>query len=64
MNFTYIGTTSYVGLGVSVFGCWSWDRGFDSRHFHNFKCGLGLEQDAWEVADLINKVDIIRLDGA
>ena len=42
----------------------------------NFKCGLGLERGPsnlvrtigylldWEVADLINKVDINRLDGA
>ena len=35
----------------------------------NFKCGLGLERGPpslldGEVADLIKKVDIIRLDGA
>ena len=46
---------------------WSWGRGFDSRHFHNLKCGLGLEQGPpsldWEVADLIKKVDINRIVG-
>ena len=31
-------------LGVSVSDFWSWGRGFDSRYFHNFKCGLGLER--------------------
>ena len=28
-----------VYLGVSVSDYWPWGRGFDSRHFHNFKCG-------------------------
>ena len=59
---------------VRVSDYWSWGRGIDSRYFHNFKSGLGLESDApslvraieylldWEVAELIKKVDIIRLD--
>ena len=51
-------------------------RGFDSRLFNNLKCGLGLKRDppnlvrtiGWlldcEVADLIKKGDVNRLDGA
>ena len=65
-----------VGLVVSMSDYWSWGRGFDPRHFHNFKCGLGLERGPpslvrtigqlldWEIADLIKNVDIIRLDRA
>ena len=33
-----------IGLEVSVYDYWSWGRGLDSRHFLNFKCGLGLER--------------------
>ena len=29
---------------LSLSDYWSWGRGFDSRHFHNFKCGLGQER--------------------
>ena len=29
---------------IYIRGYWSCGRGYDSRHFHNFKCGLGLEQ--------------------
>ena len=34
----------FVGLVVSMPDYWSRGRGFDPRHFHNFKCGLGLER--------------------
>ena len=65
-----------VGLKVSVSDYDPLGRGFDPRHFQNFKCRFCLERGApnlvrtigllldWEVADLIKKVDIIRLDGA
>ena len=65
-----------VDIGASVSEYWSWGRGFDPRHFHNFKCVLVLgrrrpslvrtigELLDWELADLIKKVDINRLDGA
>ena len=33
-----------LGLVVSMSDYRSWGHGFDSWHFHNFKCGLGLEQ--------------------
>ena len=33
-----------VGLGVSVSDYWPRRHWFDSRHFHNFKCGLDLER--------------------
>ena len=29
---------------VSVSDYWPWGHGFDSRHFHNFICELGLKQ--------------------
>ena len=65
-----------IGLEVSVSDYWPWDRKFDSRRFHNFKCELSLERDPpsliktigqlldWEEADLIKKVGIIRFDWA
>ena len=39
-----------VGLVVSMSDYWSWGRGFDPRHFHNFKCGLGLERSPSSLA--------------
>ena len=54
---------------------WSWGRGLDPRYLYNFKCGLALGRGPpslarttglllnWEAVDLINKVDINRLDG-
>ena len=33
-----------IGLVISVSVYWPRGRGFDSRHFHNFKCGLDLER--------------------
>ena len=58
-----------IGLVVSMSDYWSWGRGFDRRHFHNFKCGLGLERGPPSLVRtigsyLIKKVDINRLDGA
>ena len=34
-----------IGLGDSVSDYYPWGRRFYPRHFHNFKCGLGLERD-------------------
>ena len=60
-----------VGLGVSVSDYQPWGRGFDSRHFHNVKCGLGLDRGPpilvridWKPVDSIKEVDIDRLNGA
>ena len=33
----------YFNQIVSESVYWSWGRGFDSRYFQNFKCGLGLK---------------------
>ena len=33
-----------IGQGVNVSDGWSSGRGFDSRYFHSFKCGLDLER--------------------
>ena len=61
-----------VILGVSLLTI---GRGFDSRHLHNFKCGLDLERGPSslvrtngllldsEIEDLNKKVDINRLGG-
>ena len=43
-NIIYIYIDRLIGLVVSMSDYWSWGRGFDPRHFHNFKCGLGLER--------------------
>jgi hypothetical protein len=52
---------------VSVSDYGQWGRGYDSRYFHYFKNGLGLERGppnlVRTLADLIKKVDINRLDG-
>ena len=65
----YASIDCLIGLGVSI----SWGCGFDSQHFNNLKCELGLERDPpslmrtigfildWEVLDLIKKVNINRL---
>ena len=65
-----------IGLVVSMSDYWSYGRGFNPGTSTNFKCGLGMERGPpslvrtigelpdWEVAALIKKVDINRLDGA
>ena len=42
-----------IGLGVRVSDYWSRGRGLDSRYFHNFKCGLGLERGPPSLARII-----------
>ena len=39
----FISLLVIIVLGVSVFDYSPWGRGFDFRHFHNFKYGLDLE---------------------
>ena len=67
--FKVIFCTGLIGLGVSLPDYWSWDRGCDSRHFHNVKIctssGTGSTQHREgnpllysKGADLIKKVDI------
>ena len=65
-----------VSLRVSILTTDHEVAGSISGTSTNFKCGLGLERGQpslvrtigqlldWEGADLIKKVDIIRLDGA
>ena len=37
----------------TVFSVYKSYRGLDSRLFHNFKCGLGLEQDPFSLVRTI-----------
>ena len=64
-----------IGHGVSLSDYWPSGREFDSRHFHNFKCRLGLERgqpSSWRQLGSyliekyriwLRKSGIIRLDG-